>query len=344
MLQLCTFILMILVTGGTGLVGAHLLAQLVGQHNKVRATKRASSDLSVFFRILEGYYPDASLMKERIEWVVADVTDIPALTLAFEGITKVYHCAAYISFDPRHFHKLKKSNIEGTANVVNLSLQTKVEKLVHVSSIATLGEEVGNKPMDENSDWNPEVDNSVYAITKYGAEMEVWRGQQEGLSTAIVNPGVIIGPGNWRSGSCVIFKQAKKGIPRYTKGSSGFVGVWDVVDAMQRLMEGTISGERYVLVSDNLNYKSFLGMVCQALQVDPPNKAIGRGTLIWLARLDRLRRTFFGGKPKLLKATVEALCSPTQFDGSKALEIPGFQYNPIKDAIDSTAQAYLLDV
>lgn len=332
---------MILITGSTGLVGSHLLAQLVGKHPKIRATKRASSDLSSFRSVLAIYHPqDISAMEERIEWVTADLTDIPALKKAFLGISKVYHCAAYINFDPKNFYKLKKSNIEGTANVVNLCLQNGVEKLLHVSSIATLGEEPDDKPMDESSDWNPEAHNSVYAITKYGAEMEVWRGQQEGLATAIVNPGVIIGPGDWNSGSCVIFRRAAKGIPRYTTGRSGFVSVWDVVKAMQLLMDSDIQRQRYVLVAENRGYKEFITVVCHALGSKPPKKPVGKTTLLVLAKLDFWRSKLFGGKQILVKDTVESLYSSSQFNGNKALEIPGFEYQEIDLAIQKTATAY----
>lgn len=340
-----TFNCMILITGSTGLVGSHLLAQLVAKHPKIRATKRASSDLSIFRIILALYYPQNSAeMEERIQWVTADLTDIPALTKAFEGISKVYHCAAYISFDPKNFYKLKKANIEGTANVVNLCLKNDVEKLIHVSSIATLGEEPNNKPMDETSDWNPEAPNSVYAITKYGAEMEVWRGQQEGLATAIVNPGVIIGPGNWNSGSCVIFKRAARGIPRYTTGSSGFVGVWDVVKAMQLLMNSDLQGQRYVLVAENRDYKQFIIAVCNALGAKVPKKPIGRRSMLMLAVLDYWRSKLFGGKQKLIKDTVESLYSTSNFNGKKALEIPGFEYQDLEQAIKKTAEAYSSEV
>lgn len=332
---------MILVTGSTGLVGAHLLAQLAGKHRKIRATKRATSDLSRFQNVFKLYHPNDAQIADRIQWVTANLTDIPALEKAFDGITHVYHCAAYISFDPKNFYKLKKSNIEGTANVVNLCLKHGIEKLVHVSSIATLGEELGDKPVDEDTDWNPEAQNSVYAITKYGAEMEVWRGQQEGLATAIVNPGVIIGPGPWDSGSCAIFKQAAKGIPRYTTGSCGFVSVWDVVKAMQLLMEQDIQGERYVLVAENRSYKDFIGSICRSLGVKPPAKAISKGSMLWLARLDAWRAKLFGGKAQLHKDTVESLYSSAPFSGKKALQIPGFSYQDIDQAIDKTAKAYL---
>ena len=335
---------MILITGSTGLVGSHLLAQLLADHPKIRATKRASSDLSSFRSILKQYYPDPEAMEARVEWVTANITDIPALEAVFEGITHVYHCAAYISFDPKNFHKLKKSNIEGTANIVNLCLKNGVNKLVHVSSIATLGEEPDGKAMDESSDWNPEAQNSVYAITKYGAEMEVWRGQQEGLSTAIVNPGVIIGPGDWNSGSCVIFKQAARGIPRYTSGSCGFVSVWDVVKAMRILMEGDIAAERYVLVAENWKYKRFIETICSALGAKPPKRSISKKSMLVLAWLDGLRATITGGKAQLHKDTVESLYTNSPFDGTKALSIPGFSYQDLDKAIKMTAAVYSSEV
>jgi Nucleoside-diphosphate-sugar epimerases len=170
---------MILVTGGTGLVGSHLLFSLLQDNQKVRATHRASSDLELVRNVFSYFTSEADVLFNKIEWVAANMTDIPALTDAFVGISHVYHCAAYISFNPKHYRKLKKSNVEGTANIVNLCLANRVQKLCYVSSVATLGRSENSELIDEGTAWNPEDINSVYAISKYGAELEVWRGSQE---------------------------------------------------------------------------------------------------------------------------------------------------------------------
>ena len=109
-------------------------------------------------------------------------------------------------------------------------------------------------------------------ITKYGAEMEVWRGTQEGLNTVVVNPGIIIGPGYWHNGSGSLFKRIYKGMSHYTNGVVGFVGVNDVAQIMIKLMESNIINQRYILISENLSYKDFFTKVAALLHVKPPKK------------------------------------------------------------------------
>ena len=198
---------MILVTGGTGLVGSHLLFELVHTNENIRAIYRDEAKQVLVKKVFSYYSEESNLLFNKIDWVKADLLDIPTLTEVFTGITHVYHCAALISFDPKDYHKLRKINIEGTANIVNLCIANTISKLCYVSSISTLGKKENHSHINEETHWNPDADNSVYGISKYGAEMEVWRGTQEGLKTVIVNPGLILGPGLWNSGSGLLFKE-----------------------------------------------------------------------------------------------------------------------------------------
>jgi len=332
---------MILVTGGTGLVGAHLLYSLLQKHDKVRATHRASSDLESVKKVFSFYSESAVGLFDRIEWVEANITQIPNLTIAFRDITTVYHCAAFISFNPKKYFALKKTNIEGTANVVNLCLSEGVKKLCYVSSIATLATNLNGKPIDEESYWNPDEDHSVYALTKHGAEMEVWRGVQEGLNAVIVNPGVILGEGYWSSGSGIIIKNAAKGSKYFTGGSSGFVDVQDVVRAMIQLTESEVSNERYVLVGENLTYKVLLTDLAENFGNKPPTKALRRSTFMFLSRLDALSSFLFRSKRKLLKSMVESLYRSSVYDASKIKEDLNFEFTPTPNTTKRVVKNYL---
>ena len=109
---------MILVTGGTGLVGAHLLSLLCLTEQRVHAICRRDSDLNAVRRVFALKHKDFKERFERVHWIEADLLDLPALELAFEGIHSVYHCAAQISFQPKDYHNMRKVNIGGTTNVV----------------------------------------------------------------------------------------------------------------------------------------------------------------------------------------------------------------------------------
>jgi nucleoside-diphosphate-sugar epimerase len=332
---------MILVTGGTGLVGAHLLYHLVLKHPKVRATHRASSDLASVKKVFSYYTKDVEVLYKKIEWVAANITEIPALTKAFEGITHVYHCAAFVSFNPKHYHALKKANIEGTANVVNIALANNVKKICYVSSIATLGQSLNGGYITEETVWNPEDKNSVYSITKYGAEMEVWRGTQEGLDAVIINPGVILGEGYWHSSSGRLITRAAKGAKYYTKGSSGFVDIKDVVNAMVALMESDIKNERYILVSENLTYKDFLGGLSVAFGKPSPYKSISKKMLLFLSSLDWLSSKLFRTKRSLLKAMIHSMFTYSKYDASKIEKELAFQFTPFEESISRIVKNYL---
>ncbi|MFL1012504.1 NAD-dependent epimerase/dehydratase family protein [Flavisericum labens] len=332
---------MILVTGGTGLVGAHLLYKLANEHKNIRAIFRNERKLDKTKSVFSCYTDNYESIFNAIDWVEADILDIPALTEAFQGVTKVYHCAAFVSFEPDKYHLLRKTNIEGTANIVNLSISNNIKKLCYASSVATIGSTVGNKPITEDTFWNPEADNNVYAITKYGAEMEVWRGTQEGLDAVIVNPGVIIGAGIWNYGSGSIFKRARKGLKFYTSGSIGLVAIEDVIQVMISLMESSIKNERYILVAENWSYKKFLQSMAIAVQAKPPKKQISRTLLNIAWRIDWLMHKIFGRRRQLTKQLAKSLTTIKHYNCDKIKNSLSYQFQDIEKAITTVGEQYL---
>jgi len=324
---------MILVTGGSGLVGSHLLYNLLKKGYTVRAIYRSKSKLKGVKDIFGLYSDQPDQYFEKIEWFESDINDLPRLQLAMQGVTQVYHCAAWISFNPKHFKRLKKINIEGTANMVNLSLACQVDKFCFVSSIASLGTTPDNTLITEETHWNPEDDNSVYAISKYAAEMEVWRGTQEGLKAVIVNPSVILGNGFRSSGSGSLVRMAQRGTKYYTPGGVAVVDVRDVVQAMIMLMESEISDQRFILAGENLHHKAFFGMLAREFGVTPPSRPVARWKLSILRLLDWLSATLFGSKRRLFRSTIRSLFSVAFYDGTKIERMLPFTYTAIDDTV-----------
>lgn len=332
----------ILITGATGLVGAHLVAKLSLQGNHVRAIFRKSSDIQNVKLILSKYSEDLETLWNRIEWVEADITDIPSLESVFSGIKHVYHCAALVSFDDRDFEQMCKVNIEGTANMVNLSLLNDIEKFCYVSSIATLSTIQNQTFIDENNSWNGENEANPYAITKNGAEMEVWRGSEEGLNTVIVNPGVIIGGGFWNTGSGKLFKMLQSGFRYYTRGSTGFIDVKDVVKTMIYLMQSDISKERFILVSENLTYKAFLDMLAESLQVKKPTLLVSTflGEIAW--RIDTIKSKLLHTKPNLTASLVRSSQQSSFYNTEKIQSVIDFSFQKISNVITDIVNDYQL--
>ena len=329
---------MILVTGATGLVGSHLVLHLLEKQQAVSAIYRSNHSIQQTRSVFALYGKEH--LFDQIDWIEADITDVPSLEFAFRNIQYVYHCAACISFDPKDENLLRKTNIEGTANVVNFCLEYDVKKLCFVSSIAALGDlKEHEHVITEETEWNPEKPHSDYAISKYGAEMEIWRGQQEGLQVVVVNPGVILGPGFWNSGSGEIFSRVAGGLPFYTKGTTGFTTVHDVVTIMARLMESDITGERFIIVSENISFENVLKMIAKALQVKAPF-IYGKPWMTSISwRFDWLL-SVFGRKRKLSRAMAKSLHGKGIFSNERIRFALHYTFENVSDYIVSIAKLY----
>jgi dihydroflavonol-4-reductase len=311
---------MILVTGATGLVGSQLVTALVAEGKSVRALYRTSIPT-----IIGG---------EQIEWFQADILDAVALETAMIGIEQVYHCAAIVNFSAKNKDAIHQTNIEGTANVVNTALDAAVQKMVFVSSVAALGRIRENEPINETMNWSAETSNSEYGKSKYLAELEVWRGIGEGLEAVIVNPVIILGPGDWEKGSSGIFKSAYNEFPWYTNGSSGFVDVLDVVAAMTQLMDSDISAQRFIVSAENTGYRNIINMIADGFGKKRPYRKVSRwmAEIVW--RLERLKAIFTGKNPLLTKETTRTARAVVNFDNKKLLKaLPNFQYRNLNDSI-----------
>lgn len=334
---------MILVTGATGLVGTHLLVQLVKEgQQSIRALYRTAKKKEQAKKVFSYYFSkEETNAFDAIDWVQASLDDIPSLDHAFNGITHVYHCAAWITFDPKHYKTLRKVNIEGTANIVNLCLAHQVQKLCHVSSIAAIGNDPTISSYDETAEWNPEILNSVYAITKYGAEMEVWRGTQEGLNAVIVNPGIIIGPGFYKGGSGFLFKQIYAGMKFYTSGTSGYIAVEDVVNIMTKLMNGAQQQERYILVAENISFKTAFTMIAKSLNKPVPKKKASVSMMKIGYYLQRMSHVLFRTKQFIFKSSIQSTFSTTVYKNEKIKKELTYSFIPIEKAIHQTATHFL---
>lgn len=331
------------VTGATGLVGSHLVYRLLKEDKPVRVIHRENSDTSFLKQVFSYYDPEADMLFKKIEFVQADLLNVPELYQALAGTEILYHCAALVSFLPKHQRALREDNPAMTAHVVNAALEQGVKHLLYVSSVAALGRKPNQTVFDENSDWVESKNNSNYAKGKYAAELEVWRGIQEGLPAAIVNPTIILGPGHWQSGSSAIFGKLAGGFKFYTQGSNGFVDVRDVVEVLLRLRDAGISGERYVVVAENMSYKELFQKIAKALGIAVPTMEIKP----WLSgigwRLEKLRALLTGSAPLLTKETARTAQNNYFYKNEKVKNALEFNFRPLAQSIKEIAGYYLKD-
>ncbi|WP_373072836.1 NAD-dependent epimerase/dehydratase family protein [Zeaxanthinibacter enoshimensis] len=333
---------MIFVTGGTGLVGSHLLLHLLTKGMGVRALYREPESLQQVYNTWEYYGHSPEELMKDLHWVKGDLMDIPSLEMALQGIETVYHCAALVSFDPGDYLALRRANITGTANLVNVCLAMGVKQLCYVSSIATIGSPLDTRMANEEDELLTPV-NNVYALTKHGAEMEVWRGSQEGLAVVIVNPGLIIGPGSWDRSSGRLFGIAGKGSALYPPGGTGVIGVNDVAKIMIALMQRKERNQRYILVAENISYKQLLEKVSTALGHRPPRKKIPLWVLKIAWRLDWFRAKFTGAGRKLTRDRVASLDKQVLYDNTKITALLNYTYESLDSVITFSTEKYLED-
>ncbi len=339
--EILYFRFMILVTGGTGLVGSHLLYHLLLENDSVKAIHQKTSDLISVKNIFAYYSSDFEIFFNRIIWIEAGLEDVTELEIAFESVTHVYHCAALVSFKPSDYQKMRRINIDGTANIVNFCISNSIKKLCFVSSIAAIEKNAGPL-IDEAEKWNNSKSKSGYAITKYGAEMEVWRASQEGVDVVIINPGIILGSGFWDKGTGKMFSKIYNGLQFYTEGVTGFVGIKDVVQIMVKLMQSKIKNERFILISENVSFKDVFIQIADALHKKRPwiKVSLFYSEIIW--RIELVRSRVFGKNPILTRNSARSSQSKYYFSSQKIETSLSYEFQSIEESIQSTCKDFLI--
>ncbi|MES2430516.1 MAG: NAD-dependent epimerase/dehydratase family protein [Bacteroidota bacterium] len=319
---------MVLVTGGSGLVGNEVILQLLARNKQV---------IAIYNRTPLADFANPNLIQKQ-----CDILDIFRIEEIMEGIEEVYHCAATVTFNRKQKEKLFKTNIEGTANIVNAAINAGIKKMVYVSSIASLGRVKAPAFVNEEINWNETTNKSVYSKSKYLAELEVWRGIGEGLNAVIVNPSLILGPGKWDTGSSQIFKTIYDEFPWYSEGVTGFVDVRDVAKAMILLMESDITGQRFLLNAENRSYLDVFTMISKGFNKRAPYKKVTPllAKIVW--RVEAIRSLFTGMSPLVTKETTHTALAKNYFDNNKLKKyLPGFTYIKIEQTIADTCAVFL---
>lgn len=339
---------MIFVSGGTGLVGAHLLYYLVNAGKTVKALKRPTSNVAWIKKIFSYYSSDYENLFNRIAWVEGDILNYSSLEDALKEIHTVYHCAAIVSFHGDDCDAMMTNNVKGTANLINAALHNKVARFCHVSSIAALGKTQDGSEINEETYWTPSKQKSAYSRSKFFSEMEVWRGIEEGIDAVIVNPSIIIGPGNWDIGSPKLFQSIFKGLKYYTKGITGLVDVRDVVKAMILLTEDSVfknnKSQRFILNAGNISYQELFNKIADALNRPHPNNFASDIKLQIAWRMAKAA-SFFTGKPPLItRDTVNGTNKKNNYSGNKIIESTGFKYRNLDQSIKDIAEIFLNDM
>lgn len=313
---------MIFITGATGLLGSFICKDLLARGYKVKAIKRKTSSMTLL--------GDAA---DKIEWVIGDMDDTTTLAEALEGVEAVIHGAAIISFDKRDEARMYKTNVQGTADLVNTCLKVGVTNFVHISSVAAIGRKRDQLILQESDLWEGTEYDSIYARSKHAQELEVWRGAQEGLDVKIVNPSVILGPGLWGQGSTSVFKYAYSEKAFHPEGTINYVDVRDVSKAVIDLMASDIKNERFVLSAGSMDYKDFFTAVAKEFGKKPPRKPVPYWLLRVAVALEFVRSRITGKSAMITKDTAKLSRMQYHFKNDKIKEALGFEFRPVEDSI-----------
>lgn len=321
----------VLVTGGTGFVGAYVIRDLVEKGYAVKAIRR-SENLPAFID---------PVVYRNVEWIPGDILDPLLLEDAMEHCDAVIHSAAVVSFHSERRDELRSTNIEGTANVVNAALEKNIKKLVFVSSVAAIGKKSNGEYVNEDNKWQDNKHNTHYAVSKHLAEMEVWRGIAEGLPSVIVNPSTILGFGNWHSSSSAIFRNVYQEFPWYTDGATGFVDVEDVSAAIVQLLATNIHSERFILNGDNWSYRKLLDTIAEGFDRKKPHRKATPflAGIAW--RIEKIRSMLNGHTALLTRESARVARGNTKFDNRKILQaLPGFRFTDLEQTIQKACERY----
>ena len=321
---------MILVTGATGFIGSHMMCHLAEKDIFPVAMYRHESNKKRVWKLFQFKFTDAEERYDKITWRKGDFRDFPSLDAVFEGISHVYHCAGYISLAQRDVKKLLEINEKGSAYLVDLCLSHSIKKLIYISSIAALGNDPSASIIDENTPWDKNTDKTPYAYSKYGGEMEVWRGMEEGLNAVIINPAIVLGKG---SPIEIILQRFKKGLRWYTPGNKAFVNIQDVIMVMDELMHSNIKGERFILVAENWTGKAVAQNILKAGNYNLSVISIPKGFFYFFWAVEYLIEFLGIRKRFLTSATIKGQYQQKTINGEKIKSFLNFGYSPISKLI-----------
>ncbi|MEQ8363942.1 MAG: NAD-dependent epimerase/dehydratase family protein [Cyclobacteriaceae bacterium] len=319
---------MIAITGANGLLGSRIAHQLGEESTPFFGIKREHSDTSLTDPL-------------AINWKEADLLDIGALHQALEGASTVVHSAALVSFKSSDAEQLYRINVEGTRNVVNACLSLGIPRLIHVSSVAALGRQKGVYDINEDHKWIESKLNSDYAESKYLAELEVFRGQEEGLEIDIVNPSVILSQADWDKSSAQLFKYVWKNKPFYTQGSINYVDARDVVNMISLLLKRKASGERHIANGGVVPLKVILTKVAAHFNKKAPWIKVPGPLVSAAARVESVRSWITGNEPMVTSQSARSAHEKFFYNNEKAIKKLGMQFRPLDDTLEWCCSYYL---
>lgn len=324
---------MIAITGANGLLGSFIIRELLKTNARFVAIRRKDSDISLL-----------SDVSADITWREADVVDSVSLNEALQDVSVVIHAAGMVSFNPRDKNKIHAVNVEGTRHVVDACSTNNIKRLLHVSSVAALGRQKDQREVDESNKWLDSDLNSTYAKSKYKAELEVFRAQEEGLSTVIVNPSVILAPADWHRSSAQLFKYVWQQKKFYIDGSLNYVDVRDAARMIIKLLDAPVQNERFILNGGSISFLDFFTDIAGYFNKKPPQIKLNKSTLKFVATLESVRSTLTNSTPLITPETARLAGTYFSYNNQKIKKILGEEFQTIDETLRWCCEYYIAKI
>jgi dihydroflavonol-4-reductase len=308
---------MVVVTGASGLLGNAIVDKFLQEGIAVTAL-----------------YNETKPNDSRATWLPCDVNDAPELVNIFQGASCVVHAAALVSFAKRRKDDLFTVNVTGTANVVNACLRTGVTRLVHISSVAALGKVGNQKKVTEQTPWTDNMDKSYYGVTKHLAELEVFRGEAEGLSTAMVNPSIILSAAAHNRSSGKIFEYVKNERPFYVTGQLNYVDARDVATMVFLLSKNQNLKGRFIANASTTTWQTLFIEIAKRMGVKPPSLEVSPGLAKVVAGLESLRSALTGSEPLVTRETARMAYQTIEYANTRARQELGVEFKRLEDTLN----------
>jgi nucleoside-diphosphate-sugar epimerase len=288
---------------------------------------------------------DGKIDVRRVVRPETDILDMSALMKAFEGVDVVVHAAGFVSFNPRDKRKLLTVNVEGTKNVVNACLAAGVKKIIHISSVAALGSpsrgtsaEQGRHrsgiQVNEDTKWIQGMPVSDYAQSKYLAELEVYRGMEEGMIVSIVSPSVVLSAGDGVRSSSALFGYVWNQRKFYTEFNLNYVDARDVADIVTHLVREDHNGEKFIATAGTASLGTVLGEIALRFQKKAPSINVPIGLAKIAAVFEELRASVTRSEPMVTRQSATALREKLIFENEKVKRILGTKFQSLEKTLD----------
>lgn len=312
----------VFVTGADGFLGNNIVRELLKRNYSVRAFLQEGRDVP-------------TLDELKIEKVYGDILDAESVSNGADGCDFIIHAAANTNIWPYRSESIRTVNINGTQNVINAALKSKVKRLVSIGTANSFANGTAQKPGNEEQPFTAHKFGLDYIDSKYEAQLAILNAvKSDSLDAIILNPTFMLGPYDTKPSSGALLIALYEGkVPGYTTGGRNFVYVKDVaIAACNGLTQGE-AGQCYIMANENLSYKAFNQMVAEELKIKPPRLYVPKVFILLFGSIAELFARATGKTPNVSRTVARISLETNYYTAAKAVRELDMPQTPIRQAV-----------